>query len=256
MTFDFGILLRSLEPQRGHGFSRTGNRQAEAHRERWEGFLDMTIRLVQTVVANAAAIRKNPRLSPVGQDAELQKLATATIDDVGYLGKEISTTLEALTRVRAVALDFNVIPRDADKTFQFWREWEIRQDYRNRPEAERQAAFLAAATRGDAEFMRAFISGPGLPLVSGELVARAEALYAEKKHPEAWSTLQGLQVYHDRLGELAGHVGQALLTWKADPSAIEKNLGITLPLDPRQEQLAKEQAIREQAAKGQGADRG
>jgi hypothetical protein len=158
----------------------------------------MTTKLVQTVVANAAAIRKNPKLSPVGIDAELQKLGTATTDDVGYLGKEIYTTREALTRVRAVALDYLTVPHGVDKQLQYWREMEIRMDYRAKSEPERQAAFTAAATRGDAEFMRAFTNGPGLPLVSSELVARAEALYAETQHPEAWSTLQGLQVYCDR----------------------------------------------------------
>lgn len=256
MAFDSGTLLRSLESQRGHGFGRRGNERAEAHRKRWENFLDMTIRLFQAVVTNAEAIRKNPRLSPVGQDAELQKLATATADDVGYLGKEMSTTLEALTRVQALALDYLTVPRDTDKQVEYWRQMEIRMDYRAKSEPERQAAFIHAAEQGNAEVLRAFQNAPGGAWFSGELVDRMNAMYAEKRNPEAWNLLQGLQVYHDRLGELAGHVGQALLTWQADPSVIEKNLGITLPLDPRQEQLAKAQAIREQAAKGQGAGRG
>lgn len=250
MAFDFGTLLRSLEAQRGHGFGRTGNRQAEAHLERFENFLDMTTKLVQGVVANAAAIRKNPKLSQVGQDEELQKLATATIDDVEYLGKERSTVGEAIGRLRDVALDFRVPPKDADKTLEFWRGWELRQDFRHRPEAERVHAFLAAAERGDGETMRAFVTGPGLPLVSGELIQRAEEIYAQKKSPEVWSTLQGLEIYRDGLGALASQVASALVTHRAGRESIEKALSISLPLDPREAQLAKEQAIREEAAKG------
>jgi hypothetical protein len=217
--------IKTLQPR---GFGPKGNRQALDRLDRWAEIEDRARSQVEDLSKQESAIRLDSRLSDAGKAEKGLELAQTETTNFGWIGREITQTSEAQDRLRALSLDFLTGAKDADKLLEFLREQEVRQHFRNQPEHERQMAFLKAAERLDGETMRAFQTGPGGPWIAGETLQRAEQSYSERRNREAWKNLQSLGVYAEHLNALAMLIARALLSYGAEPRAIEKALSITL----------------------------
>jgi hypothetical protein len=183
---------------------------------------------VEDLLKREFAIKKDSRLSAEGKVEKLRELAEVATEEFRWIGREVDHIHEAQARLNALCLDYLIVPRDTDKQIQYWREMEIRQSLRHQPEHVRNIAFLKAAEQLDGETMRAIQTGPGGPWIAGEPIKRAEEIYGQRRNPEAWKTLQSLNVYLEHVLGVADHIAQALLTWRAEPSSIKKALGINM----------------------------
>jgi hypothetical protein len=154
-------------------------------------------------------------------------LAEAAAKELAWIGTKVAELLEAKARLRALIFDF--MPRlKGNEVVQYWREREMRDSLRGRPQLERDMTFLQAAQRLDGESMRALLDGPGCPWISGEVRSRGEELYASRRNAEAFETLRDLGVYEEHLQGVRDHAARVLLTINhgTDPARIKEFLGV------------------------------
>lgn len=233
--------LASSKTLRTRGLGPRANKQEDSDNlKRRQELDDRTGALLEHLHGQERAILANKRLSDLGRTERVRELAQSEAKEFGYLGREFTKTREVMNRLKALCLDYRIVPKDADKQVEYLRGWEVRQDFRHRPQHEREGAFFSAAERLDGEYMRAFLTGPGLPLVTGDIVGRAEEAYGQRRNPEAWDTLQRTSQYHEYVLGLARIVAWALTSYVVPPADIEKALQtplVELGIEPAKQPL-------------------
>lgn len=218
------LVARSQEDQRR---ATSAPHHGESQLSRWVEIAVMVERQAQEWVKQEAAISRDTRLSDQGRREAMAAHAQKAVPETKWLGDKRNQIIETIARLRALCLDFMERPKGADLTEAYFRERELRDGLRGRPQVERDGAFLRAAERLDRETMRALLDAPGAePWVSEEARRRGETSYGQRKNAEVWARVQDLEVLLDHVSGLADHVGQVLLTMGGEPSAIKKALGI------------------------------
>ena len=238
MAIDFSQVLAGIVSNQQRGFGPTGNRQAPDRRERWAEIENRAQAQVEDILKRELAIKADGRLSREGRAEKLRELAAVAAQEFSWIGREIAQVHEVEGRLKSLALDYLAVPKDADKQVQYWREKEARDEFRGRPQHDKNMRFLQAAEAKDHEVMRALQAGPGGPWIQGETLQRAEEMYGQRRDPEAWARLQSLRVYLDHMQGLAAHIGLALLAWRAEPAAIKKALGVAVAPEERVKEAA------------------
>jgi hypothetical protein len=188
----------------------------------------MLEQLLEKAVEREAAISRDSRLSDEGRRLAKAELAQSLIEDMRWLGNERRKSIEIQTRMRALVLDYLERPKDVDPDIAYKREKEIRDDYRARPQQERDLAFMKAAEVRNAEVMRALLTAPGIePWISEDIHRRGDTVYGRAKNAEIWGRLEDLDVLLDYVGGLADHAALALVSMGADRAGVKEALAIT-----------------------------
>lgn len=209
---------------------------------------------VATFRRKEADILANGRLSDVGKREETLQVATAAAGDLGPIRRPIEVTKEAMARFKTIALDYMQLPAGQDRLEALLLSQEIRQEFRGRPQHEKDAVFLQAAERQDRTTMRSFQTAPAGPWITGEMLQRAEQVYGERQNPGAWEQMWRLGRLYEYYVSLGRMVALALLAYGLAPDTIEKAVGLTLPEMQIQPPL-KAKAL-EELVGGKGASRG
>lgn len=194
---------------------------------RWQEDLDHLHRDNEELIEAQSVIMRNNRLSREGRQQDLAELGTETaIKKLAWLGERSARTLEARERLRSLCLDYADRPKGMDPTQAYFREREVRDSLRTHSQHDKEIAFLKAAESLDAESMRALQNGPGGAWIKGDVLVRAEQVYGAIRNPEAWSNLQGVEIYLTHLQGVIQHAARVLLTLGADPVVVKDVLGI------------------------------
>ncbi len=215
---------------------------------------DFAMSWVATFRGKESAVLANKRLSDIGRQEEILKVAVEATADLGPIRRPIEATKEAMQRLRAVVLDYQDLPEGVDKIEALMLSQEVRQEFRGRPQHEKDAAFLQAADRQDRTTMRAFLTAPGGAWIDGEVRQRGDEAYGARRDPAAWAMLQRLERLYEFYVSLGRMIAIALLAYGLESSQVEKALGLTLSEMQIQEPL-KSKPVEELVA-GKGAARG
>ena len=219
--------LSAVREHQRRGFGERGNRKAPSMLERWQEDLQRAESNYQDFIQQEASIMRNSALSNEGKQAAKAELAKTAIRKLSWIGEKVANTSAALGRLRATSIDFMNRPKGIEAV-QDAREREVRDSYRAKPHHDRDMAFFRAAERLDSETMRALQEAPGGPWITGDILARAETMFAERRNPVAFQNWQELDVYREYLQGIAAHAASTLLTLTlgAERAAIMTALGI------------------------------
>lgn len=224
----FEQALSAIQEHQRRGFGDLGNRRAPSMLEKWQQDLERAESNYQDFIEQEASIRRNTTLSNEGKQAAKAELAKTAIKKLSWIGERVANTNAAGERLRATCLDYQTRPKGANEGVAEAREREVRDSLRTKSQSDRDMAFFRAAEQLDGETMRALMNGPGGPWIEGDILARAETVFAERRNPVAFRSWQELDVYREYLVGIANHAAQVLLTMTvgAERPAILKALGI------------------------------
>lgn len=189
---------------------------------------DFAVAWTQTFRRKESDVLANGHLSDLGRQAAIRKVAAEAAGDLGPLRRPITATKEAMGRLKSVVLDYMSLPEGQDKLEALLLAQEVRTEYRSRPQSEKDGAFIQAAERLDRATLRAFQTAPAGPWVSGEMLQRAEQVYAEHNNPDVLEQLRRLQQLFDHYVSLSRMIALALLAYDLVPDQVEQALGVSL----------------------------
>ena len=220
-------LHSSLQQFQQRGFGPRGNRTASGLLPKWSEILERFTFNAQDFIKAEAAIMRNSALSNEGKQAAKAELAKSAIEKVSWVGGKLAGAQQARDRWKAVCLDYMAQPKGDAMTLEH-RAFEVRVRHRDKPQNEIDMVFLQAAERLDGEVMRALQAGPGGPMIAGEMLSRAEHIYAERRNPQLFQQWQEIEVLIEHIEGVANHGAQVLLTMTlgAERPAILKALGL------------------------------
>lgn len=203
--------------------------RAAAQAAAWVDIRNRALAWKEKFSEQPSAILRNRALSDLGRREAIAGVANAALQDPMILELQSKRTeiIEAKTRLTGLTLNYMTRPKDRNEQELFARERELRLGFRDRPQADRDVAFLMAAQRLDAETMRALIDAPGTePWISGEARRRGDEVFGQRNNPAYWQKIHDLDVLLEHLEGLANFAVQVLLTMGADPAKIKETLGI------------------------------
>lgn len=170
-----------------------------------------TDKVAAAVETEESKIRANPHLTPEGRRAQLKTLADKMGKELAFLRDEVKTANTNLQTMADLLLsdegrrqldrayDRPLPPIEEDRTLRYLREQEIRAEWRQKPQPERDREYSRALQAGDHEIVRALANAPGTPLVTADLKSRVDLEYAKQRFPVAFSNFTEVKTLRDEL---------------------------------------------------------
>ena len=165
---------------------------------------------------------RDTTLTQEGKQKKLSALAENIVKDFAFVAAPLKDVKAAMTRLMHLMLDPITTKPKGDAMVIFMREQELR---RTIPKDEAYKAYLLALEADDLETVRAILSAPGAPWITGDIRRRGEEQYAQRTNPKAWAQVQSLDYFKDHVESLVEQVRGWFLALGASEESIQKVLG-------------------------------
>jgi hypothetical protein len=179
-------------------------------------------KVAESLAGEEQKIHQNAHLTPEGRRVQLRDLASKKAKEVTFLQEALTKASDSHTflsdslfttegqRLLHKAYGRELAPLEVDPTLRFLRESEIRADWKNKAQPERDAEYLRAVQARDLETVRALSTAPGRPLVTSDLKCRADREHAEQHFPAAYENYVQVDALREQLAGLNELTGQWL----------------------------------------------